>query len=306
MEHSFLRLDPARIDPSDETFRVRRIYPRALLESIRRSGIRTPILVEPLELSGSRYRIVSGWGRWLARPEGPAVPCFVLPEGMTLETLWDLFLRDNERWNVLEAARILDALARVPGLGPDRIVAEKLPLLGLHASLDQYRRHVRLLKLPPAAQTFVEEEDLPLRRALVLGKLDGEALTALFEAARELQLTHNEVGESIERVEEAAHRDGIDPAALIRELRSSSPGKEAFRRALRDRRYPDLARRQAELERLAGALRFTVPVRIDWDPRLERPGVKMTVELADPEAVTELERSLAENREAMKQLLRKV
>lgn len=308
MDLPFLWLDPNLVDVSETTFRIRSRHSPALVASVRQAGIRTPILVEPtvVDLATTRYRIVSGWGRWLARPQPGLVPCFVLPQGKGVEAVWDVFVRDNEHWNIVETARVLAALAALPGLSAERIIAEKMPLLGLHASGDLYRRHLRLLDLPAVAQAFVEEEDLPLRRAAALGKLPTPAIIAFLELARALGLTHSEVGESIEQIEEIAAREGLEAAALIAALRRSESTKDSFRQALRQRRYPDLHRRQLELEGLASEVHFSVPTRIDWDPRLERPGIRLTVELADEDAVAALESSIASQRQTLQRLLREV
>jgi len=290
---AFTFLEVRAIDASDDTFRVRSRHPAPLAESVRRRGIRTPLLVER---RGERYRLVSGWGRWEARVENASLPCFVLPEDLSREAVWDIFLRDNEAWNVVEIGRVLRRLTDLPGLDPERIVKEKLPLLGARASQELYRRHLRLLELSPEAQLFIEEENLPLRRATVFFKLPADALDLLLSSTRELRFTLNELGEVLEMLEEVAHRDGVPAAELIRALRVGTPEKECFRRELRERRYPELSRYRERLQKLEDEMLFTVPVRIKWDAQLERPGVRLLVDLAEPGAVDVFERELAVNR----------
>jgi hypothetical protein len=294
MPPSFLWLPPASVDPTGAETRVRTRYPDALRESIRARGIRTPLIVEAC---GNGFRIISGWGRWAFRRGEDALPAFVVDPAQPREAVWDLFLRDNDRWNVVEVARILDALRRLPGLDEARIVAEKLPLLGLHASADLYRRHLKLLTLGPDAQSIVEEAQLPLRRALVLLELSRDAVHSFAASAREHRLTVNELGEALEWIEETAHREGVPPEAIIEEAARAARGlgKDAFRRVLRERRFPRLKTGREALEAAEKELRFTSRVRVEWDAQLERPGIRLSAELADGDALAAFERDLAEN-----------
>jgi hypothetical protein len=283
------------IDAADDTFRVRRRYPTSLGESVRRGGIRTPLLIER---EGERYRLVSGWGRWEMSDESASLPCFVLPGDLPREAVWDIFLRDNDRWNVVEIGRVLRGLKDLPGLDFERIVTEKLPLLGVRSSQDLYRRHLRLLELSPEAQLFIEEENLPLRRASVFFKLPADALGLLLSSARELRFTFNQLGEVLEMLDEVSHRDGVPAREILQELRSA-PEKERFRRELRERRYPELSRYRERLGKLEKEMAFTVPVRIEWDAQLERPGVRLLVDLTERENVDTFERELAVNRRVL-------
>lgn len=297
---SFSRLELSRIDTTDSTFRVRSRYPDTLLESVRSRGVRAPLLVEP---QGERYRLISGWGRLRAAPSGLPVPCFVLPRDLPVESLWDIFLRDNDTWNVVEIARIIRALEAVPGLEPDRIVTEKFPLLGIQPTPDLYRRHESLLRLGRRALDFIEEQGLPLRRALLLLRLPAAAVEHLIGISRELRLTLNELGETLELVEEIAARDASDPLEVLRSLRTGAgeQGKGRFLRSLRTRRYPELTRFQQRLEALERQIEFSIPVKIEWDRKLDRPGVRLRADLAEREAVERLERELRANRDVLGQ-----
>ncbi|MGQ9590084.1 MAG: ParB/RepB/Spo0J family partition protein [Planctomycetota bacterium] len=294
----FLRLDPEAIEAGDTTFRVRRKWPPELEASIRRAGIRTPLLVQPAR---GRYRVVSGWGRWAARREQDPVPCFSLPEDLSPEEAWDAFLRDNDRWNPIEVGRILRALAAIPGLAEERIVAEKLPLLGIHPSRDLCRRHLRLADLTPAAQDFAEDEGLSLRRAEILLAFSPAAVEAFVRAARELRLTASEIGEALALLEEISRRDGVPPELALQQARraTGAAGKERFRRELRARRYPELSGLEARLEDARAALRFRVPAAVSWDRTLERPGIRLAADLARSRDLETLAEDLRANREAI-------
>ncbi len=285
----FLWIEPARIRETDETFKVRSRHPESLVDSIREVGIRTPLVVQS---SRDRYRLVSGWGRWQAR-DGPApVPCYVLPADLSEEALWDVFLRDNDRWNVVEIARILGRLGALPGMTKDRIVREKLALIGLSRFGELLPAYLRLLELPPAAQEFIEEEALPLRRASVFFMLPADALPDFLPVVRELRLTSSEMFEAMTNVEEISRRDGAAALAVLQEARPGGGQKAEFLQRLRDRRYPQLSLYRSRLEAWSRELGFSVPVRIEWDPRLERPGLRLIADLEDEEALDSFRREL--------------
>lgn len=298
-ELPFRWLAPPSIDAAEGTFRVRSRYPEELETSIRRAGIRAPLLVQSRgsRSAPDRYRIVSGWGRWLRLPEGARLPAYLLPEEWTELETWKAFLRDNERWNVMEIARVLGSIEGLPGCSRERVAEEILPLLGLHPTTELGRRHLHLLDLPEVARDFVEEQGLPLRRAEILLRYPAPAVSASIELARSLRLTWSEIGETLEQVEEIASRDRVAPDDVLRRLSAAEGGedKAAYRRALREARYPELTRYEQALERLRGELRFRVPVGVDWDPRLERPGIRLSAEMREPHAPRVLLEDLRDN-----------
>ena len=298
MELPFARLEPEQIDASDLTFRVRSRYPESLRRSLQLNGIRSPLIVEPVQ---GRHRLVSGWGRWLCRQQDGKIPCFVLPGGLPLEQVWDIFLRDNESWNPVEIARILHALESVPGLSKDAVVAEKLPLLGVHPSRDLYHRYRTLFYLSTAAQRFIEEENLPLRRSGIFFKLPAEDVDCLLKIAGELHFTLNELAEVLDLLDEVSRRDSIRASSILLSIRGGPKGsdKEGFKRELRALRYPELLRYRVFLEHAERALLFSVPVHVEWDASLERPGIRLVVDLTERELVKVFLREFAGNQKVL-------
>ncbi len=303
MSHSFSWVPEEKISTENETFRVRTRHSPVLFESVRRAGIRTPLLVQPRD--DGRLRLVSGWGRWRARPPGEPVPSFLLPETASAEELWSVFLRDNDAWNVVEVARVLDRLRALPGMTAEGMIREKLPLLGLKPSKELYRRHLQLLELPDSALDFIEEGELPLRRAGLLFKLSGESQERFIAAARRMRLTLNECSEALEWLADVARRDRVSARRVLEELLGDEepPDKKRFRRRLRERRYPERHSYHQRLRERQRELRFTVPVEVSWDQRLETPGFRLLATIADGDALTTLERELAANRPTLDGLL---
>lgn len=302
----FRWLEPEKIDLHEDTFRVRRRHPPSLAQSISRAGIRTPLLVQRLEPDGEDVRLVSGWGRFSLRGDLPTLPTFVLPPDLPAEEVWDLFLRDNERWNALEVARVLAALNALPGLESVRIVQEKLPALGLRPALELYRKHLRLLELGERAQAFIENEELSLRRTAVFFKLSAESVEEVVDLAEEHRLTHSELSELLELLDEISHRDDVSVAELIAAAQTAIQGKGTggqdkgrLRAYFQSRRFPELHRYRKSLEEYRRAIRSRVPFEIEWDPLLERPGVRLRVDLKDQEALDTLRSDLEQNRDLL-------
>ncbi len=301
MPLEFLWLQPQDISTTDDTFRVRSTYPDTLAASIRENGFRAPLLVQP---AGDRYRLVSGWGRWEGRGEHARVPCYILPAGRAEEELWNVFLRDNDAWNIMEIARILRRLAQLPAMTTDKIVREKFSLIGLRRSTELYHAHLRLLRLPPIAQEFIEAEGLALRRASLFFKLPAETLPALLDAARALRLNLNEISAVLELIEEIARRDGLSPRDVLEAALSGGAGrtKSSFLERLRERRYPQLSKYRSQLQAWTSELTFSVPVKVEWDPQLERPGIRLIADLADADDLATLREELATEDEVLKRI----
>jgi hypothetical protein len=224
-----------------------------------------------------------------------------LPGGLRPEQVWDIFLRDNEAWNPVEIARILHALESVPGLSKDAIVAEKLPLLGVHPSRDLYHRYRTLFYLSTAAQRFIEEENLPLRRTGIFFKLPAEDVDLLLETSAELHFSLNELAEVLDLLEEVSRRDSIRASSILLSLRESPKGmdKEGFKRELRALRYPELVRYRGLLEHAERSLLFSVPVHVEWDACLERPGIRLVADLTERELIKIFLRELAVNEKVL-------
>ncbi len=293
----FRWLPPADLDQTDETFRFRRAPRSGLRESILRRGVTTPLLVQP---RATGWRIVSGWSRALSAPRDARLPCFTVDAETSLEALWDLTLEDNEDWNVVEIARVLAALAATASIDAERIVRDKLPRLGLRPSNELYQSHLRLLDLPRSAQDFVEEKNLPLRRARALLRFSSATLGGLMKAARELALTFSELNEALELTEEIAQRETKPPHDIFSAARASARDKSQLIAALRARRFPELDRYRESLRRLDRELDFALPIRIEWDADLDRPGVRLIADLEDEDALRRLPDELARNGELLR------
>ncbi len=157
------QIEPAPDGQARQDFNEERL--RALAESLRRSGVREPIIVTPHGAEPGRFQIVAGERRWrAAQLAGLAeIPCIVDPglverKDKVLAQAEENLHREN--LNAVEEGAVLAQLMEARGVD----VKEAGELIG-----KTYRQARRLHQLHTAAA--------PIKRAVVRGQLD--ARTAL-------------------------------------------------------------------------------------------------------------------------------
>ncbi|MBI5068693.1 MAG: ParB/RepB/Spo0J family partition protein [Deltaproteobacteria bacterium] len=153
------RLAPAPEGQARQDFDEERL--RALAESLRRSGVREPIIVTPHGAEAGQFQIVAGERRWrAAQLAGLAeIPCIVDPGLVERKDKLLAQAEENlhrENLNAVEEAAVLVQLMEERGLD----VKEAGELMGKSA-----RQARRMLQLNAAAA--------PIKRAVARGQLDG-------------------------------------------------------------------------------------------------------------------------------------
>jgi ParB/RepB/Spo0J family partition protein len=140
---------------------------KALAESLKRSGVREPIIVTPHGAEPGKFQIVAGERRWrAAQLAGLAeVPCIV--DGSLVDRKDKLLAQaeenlHRENLNPVEEAAVLVQLMEIRGID----VREAGELMG-----KSYRQAKRLQQIHAAAP--------PIKKALASGKIDGRAANEL-------------------------------------------------------------------------------------------------------------------------------
>jgi ParB/RepB/Spo0J family partition protein len=136
---------------------------QALAESLRRSGVREPIIVTPHGAQAGHFQIVAGERRWRAAQLAglPEIPCIVDPGLVDRKDKLLAQAEENlhrENLNAVEEAAVLVQLMEARGID----VKEAGELLG-----KGQRQARRLLQLHTAAA--------PIKRAVARGQLDARA-----------------------------------------------------------------------------------------------------------------------------------
>ena len=158
------------IDPSP--FQPRTSFDEAelgeLADSLRAKGVIQPVLIRPV---GDRYQLVAGERRWRAAKLAAleAIPAIVRPldDRDALElALTENLLRDD--LGPLEAARAYKSLQDRFGLSQEEIASR----LGINRVT--VTNTLRLLRLPPAIQRMIEQNQLTAGHARALLAIDSE------------------------------------------------------------------------------------------------------------------------------------
>ena len=141
---------------------------RELADSLRAKGVIQPVLIRPV---GDRYQLVAGERRWRAAKLAAleAIPAIVRPldDRDALElALTENLLRDD--LGPLEAARAYKSLQDRFGLSQEEIASR----LGINRVT--VTNTLRLLRLPPAIQRMIEQNQLTAGHARALLAIDSE------------------------------------------------------------------------------------------------------------------------------------
>ena len=141
---------------------------RELADSLRAKGVIQPVLIRPV---GDRYQLVAGERRWRAAKLAAleAIPAIVRPldDRDALElALTENLLRDD--LGPLEAARAYKSLQDRFGLSQEEIASR----LGINRVT--VTNTLRLLRLPPAIQRMIEQNQLTAGHARALLAIESE------------------------------------------------------------------------------------------------------------------------------------
>jgi len=141
---------------------------RELADSLRAKGVIQPVLIRPV---GDRYQLVAGERRWRAAKLAAleAIPAIVRPldDRDALElALTENLLRDD--LGPLEAARAYKSLQDRFGVSQEEIASR----LGINRVT--VTNTLRLLRLPPAIQRMIEQNQLTAGHARALLAIDSE------------------------------------------------------------------------------------------------------------------------------------
>jgi len=232
------RVAPAPEGQARQDFNEERL--QALAESLKRSGVREPIIVTPHGAEPGRFQIVAGERRWRAAQLAglQEIPCIVDPGLVERKDKLLAQAEENlhrENLNAVEEAAVLVQLMEARGID----VKEAGELLGKGP-----RQARRLLQLHTAAA--------PIKRAVARGQLDARAAVEMVrvhnryvredetpsssEALKRIErLVERYVNEewSVRRLEQfVARLEGKGPAAEATEFGSEDAGKAKPRSVL--------------------------------------------------------------------------
>jgi ParB family chromosome partitioning protein len=229
------------IDPNPYQTRgkIREEALNELADSIRASGVVQPVVLRPA--AGGRYQLVAGERRWLAsrRAGKETIPAVV--RQISNEQAMEITIIENlqrEDLNPMEQARAFDRLSGEFGLTQEQIASRT------GKDRTTVANFIRLLKLPPIVQQFIENGELSFGHGKVLLGLAG--FPELLETAaqeilhKNLSVRHTEelvtrlLNPEVEPHKSAAIAQTVDPN--VREAQRSLERALGVKVEIRDRK----------------------------------------------------------------------
>ncbi|MBI5845417.1 MAG: ParB N-terminal domain-containing protein [Deltaproteobacteria bacterium] len=263
------------IDPEDLCFRFSTERDDAgLLESIRRSGILSPVVLQ--EREDGRFRIVSGFRRVsaCARLGMDRVSALVAGPDADFDDLAFLAASENASQrplNIMEQARCVALLGR--GLPFTERAGLIKAAIGLTAGPRHLEQLESLCNLPGFIRDALEKGALPLATAIQLGDFDPKCAFSLTRLFSELKLSLSKQREILEALGDIAGRDGITVAEVLalpevagtwenEQDRGLAAGR--LREKLKSMRFPNLTEAENRLREDIRALKL--PEGVFWEP----------------------------------------
>jgi len=184
---------------------------RELADSIKVSGILQPITVRAVP--GGRYQLIAGERRWLASQKAGKATVPAIVRQVSNEQAMEMTIIENlqrENLNPIEQARAFERLGREFGLTQEQISQRT----GKERS--SVANFLRLLRLPPPVQTYIEGGHLSVGHAKALLSLDSpDAITKIAERVFQKQLS---VRATEELVENLVHPPMVVPKAIVERM----------------------------------------------------------------------------------------
>jgi ParB-like chromosome segregation protein Spo0J len=263
----------------------------ALVASIRREGLLTPVLV--LETGAGRCELVSGFKRLAAcrRCAVDRIPARMAASDADPVELLGAAIRENLATDPLNEAERHLALARYVQLGaePPWILEHAAPLLGLAGRPQVLHRAVELAALPPAVLEAADAGRIDWRHLRLLAELPPADAVAAASLLRGVRLTYQQARIVLEHLSAVAAAEGRPFADLVEAMVEWARETAATDRAagtqlveeLDGRRHPKRTAARRRIAVATAALDLPADVEVRTDPSLEDDRVGVTIRTAD-------------------------
>jgi len=263
-----------------------------LRRSIARQGVLRPVC---LLHSDQGYRPAAGFRRLqvlreLGSDTAPARVSSADPGEAFIEALED---HAGQPANLRERVRAVCIGERL-GWSAERIARRVMPALGLSPHPHLMTQHARLAQLPRGLLDLLTGKGFSLRRCLPFCGLAQAEARLLARVALNLGLGGRQVEEVFACLQEIAGRESISLEAVVQDLGLKEAGQDrAWPEALEGRRYPELTRRRAALDR---AVRDFADgrVTVGYERNLCDEGVELRFKVRDDDQLQQVLRALSE------------
>ena len=299
-----LKLD--QIDKRDETFRFtdEENYSR-LQKSISQVGIIHPLMVQKKR---DTYGIILGFKRFqIAKAlDLPQVPVRILDEKISPELTFEIALLSHSReYRLLEKVRALLILKKLR-IPPPHIVQHYLPLLDLPANEYYLESYLEILNFSSSTLNYLSRHQLSLKQIQMFKGLSHHQQNFLVDVAEEFKLRGLELQNIIADLREISRRDNQSVYQIFKEMNwsqflqgdTNSRGNRLsqLKKLIKEKRYPQLTKINQELKIIKKRLKISCPHYLSWDESLERPGLKLLLNITTPEKIQCLIKDLSNRR----------
>lgn len=299
-----LKLD--QIDKRDETFRFtdEENYSR-LQKSISQVGIIHPLMVQKKR---DTYGIILGFKRFqIAKAlDLPQVPVRILDEKISPELTFEIALLSHSReYRLLEKVRALLILKKLR-IPPPHIVQHYLPFLDLPANEYYLKSYLEILNFSSSTLNYLSRHQLSLKQIQMFKGLSHHQQNFLVDVAEEFKLRGLELQNIIADLREISRRDNQSVYQIFKEMNwsqflqgdTNSRGNRLsqLKKLIKEKRYPQLTKINQELKIIKKRLKISCPHYLSWDESLERPGLKLLLNITTPEKIQCLIKDLSNRR----------
>jgi ParB-like chromosome segregation protein Spo0J len=303
------RVPLSEIDYADDSFRIsEELDSERLRVSIVEVGQIHPVFL--LARAGAGLVIVAGFRRLRAltrigSPDGLAH--IFAGRGTSRLDLFRLALWENlshRQLNPLEVARALKVLREGCGLTEEVLARQYLPVFGLQPGARALHSCLSLNDLHPQLRQMVLEGRLTGNCAERLALMGSRFQSVMAGLLTQLRLSANLQRQVLERIDQIAHRDDIDPATVLENPAITAvlrdPGLSPAQRGerlhewLHSLCHPRLSRAHQQFEAARKELELPAQVRIKHDPYFERPAIQIEFEASSLQSFCETADALQE------------
>ena len=296
---------------NDETFRFSTpVEKPELLESIRTSGILTPLYVIQTD---ARYRPLSGFHRLeIARTLSlEQISVRIVDSAEISRTFYQILLEQSghQPFNLMEKARVVSIIKN--HLLFEESITRIGPLLELPREKDKLDRLAALADLPVSVQTYLETYPVPFKQLNLLFRFDAEDQARLTRLGLDLQIRSVELFEmarlclDISKREKIAIPDVLEridlPEILDNGERTRNQKIDLIKIRLRVLQSPQVVQWNEAIHKAVRSMQLESNIRFSWDHQLEAPGVQFSARL-ESEADFEAFKSRINSPETEKQL----
>lgn len=271
-----------------------------LKKSATKMGIIEPLVLQERE---KKYRIINGLERFfIARDlKLTSVPAYILKDELSSQELLTVILFAHPRpFSLAEKAKFL-RIAVSLGMKPEEIIREFGPSLGIN-SPQLLEAYLSLLEYSPSLLSYISTRGFSLHQALCFQDLSEKEQDLLLKLTISLNFKGYDMYLIITNLKEIAIREGktvfeeINSMCLndiLNDQRYTRSQKmHKVKEIIYRRRYPALSRINEKLKKLKKGLKFSSPVKVSWDRKLEKAGLWLSLQITDPSELKQVAEEL--------------